>query len=54
MFVSGHIGISVPNVDAACKLFEKEKVTFLKKPDSGELESLHPCKKTVKTVKSQL
>lgn len=34
--VSGHIGISVPDVDAACKLFEKEKVTFVKKPDSGE------------------
>lgn len=36
---SGHIGISVPDVEAACKLFEKEKVTFVKKPDSGESES---------------
>lgn len=54
MFVSGHIGISVPDVDAACKLFEREKVTFVKKPDSGESESFHLCKKRLKTVISQL
>lgn len=39
-FVSGHIGISVPDVDDACKYFEKEKVTFVKKPDSGESTKL--------------
>lgn len=37
--VSGHIGISVPDINAACKLFEEQKVTFVKKPDSGESES---------------
>uniref|UniRef100_H3CAW5 Lactoylglutathione lyase n=1 Tax=Tetraodon nigroviridis TaxID=99883 RepID=H3CAW5_TETNG len=36
----GHIGIAVPDVDAACQLFEKEKVTFVKKPDSGKMKNL--------------
>lgn len=40
LFVSGHIGISVPDVDDACKYFEKEKVTFVKRPDSGETTKL--------------
>lgn len=34
--VPGHIGISVPDIDAACKLFQEQQVTFVKKPDSGE------------------
>lgn len=34
--VAGHIGIAVPDVYAACKLFEEQGVTFVKKPDSGE------------------
>ncbi|XP_058485894.1 lactoylglutathione lyase-like [Solea solea] len=32
----GHIGISVPDVSAACKLFEEQGVTFVKKPDDGD------------------
>ncbi|TWW68484.1 lactoylglutathione lyase-like [Takifugu rubripes] len=36
----GHIGISVPDVDDACKYFEKEKVTFVKRPDSGKMKNL--------------
>ncbi|XP_069544267.1 lactoylglutathione lyase-like [Brachyistius frenatus] len=36
----GHIGIAVPDVNAACKLFEEQKVTFLKKPDSGKMKDL--------------
>ncbi|KAF3703224.1 Lactoylglutathione lyase [Channa argus] len=31
----GHIGIAVPDITAACKLFEKQGVKFLKKPSSG-------------------
>lgn len=31
----GHIGIAVPDVYAACKLFEEQGVTFVKKPDDG-------------------
>ncbi|KAE8286452.1 Lactoylglutathione lyase [Larimichthys crocea] len=36
----GHIGIAVPDVYAACKLFEEQKVTFVKKPDSGKMKDL--------------
>lgn len=32
----GHIGICVPDVDAACKFFEEKKVNFVKKPNDGE------------------
>ncbi|KAG7220517.1 hypothetical protein INR49_018044 [Caranx melampygus] len=32
----GHIGIAVPDIDAACKLFEELGVTFIKKPKAGE------------------
>ncbi|TKS75320.1 Lactoylglutathione lyase [Collichthys lucidus] len=35
-----HIGIAVPDVYAACKLFEEQKVTFVKKPDSGKMKDL--------------
>uniref|UniRef100_A0A3Q3X524 Lactoylglutathione lyase n=1 Tax=Mola mola TaxID=94237 RepID=A0A3Q3X524_MOLML len=36
----GHIGISVPDIDAACKLFEEKNVKFVKKPDSGKMKNL--------------
>ncbi|XP_068609711.1 lactoylglutathione lyase-like [Brachionichthys hirsutus] len=36
----GHIGISVPDVDAACKYLEDKNVTFIKKPDSGKMRDL--------------
>lgn len=35
IFFLGHIGIAVPDVYAACKLFEENGVTFVKKPDDG-------------------
>jgi len=34
---TGHIGIAVPDVYAACKLFEEQGVTFVKKPDDGKI-----------------
>ncbi|CAK6969584.1 lactoylglutathione lyase-like [Scomber scombrus] len=36
----GHIGIAVPDIDAACKVFEEQGVTFVKKPDSGKMRNL--------------
>ncbi|XP_038582638.1 lactoylglutathione lyase-like [Micropterus salmoides] len=36
----GHIGIAVPDVYAACKFFEEQRVTFVKKPDSGKMKDL--------------
>ncbi|KAI4892512.1 hypothetical protein NFI96_024491, partial [Prochilodus magdalenae] len=36
----GHIGIAVPDVHAACKLFEEQGVTFVKKPDDGKMKGL--------------
>ncbi|XP_026164043.1 lactoylglutathione lyase-like [Mastacembelus armatus] len=36
----GHIGIAVPDVDAACRLFEEQGVTFVKKPASGLMKGL--------------
>ncbi|KAJ0001954.1 hypothetical protein NQD34_001750 [Periophthalmus magnuspinnatus] len=33
----GHIGIAVPDVDAACKLFEEQEVKFVKKPNEGKM-----------------
>lgn len=36
----GHIGIAVPDVDVACKLFEDQKVTFVKKPNEGKMTGL--------------
>ncbi|XP_042593421.1 lactoylglutathione lyase-like [Cyprinus carpio] len=36
----GHIGIAVPDVYAACKLFEENGVTFVKKPDDGKMKGL--------------
>ncbi|MBN3305728.1 LGUL lyase, partial [Amia calva] len=36
----GHIGIAVPDVYAACKMFEEHGVTFVKKPDDGKMKGL--------------
>lgn len=37
LHLTGHIGIAVPDVNAACKLFEEQGVTFVKKPDDGKM-----------------
>ena len=36
----GHIGISVPDVYAACEQFEEAGVTFVKQPDAGAMRGL--------------
>ncbi|XP_016107445.1 lactoylglutathione lyase-like [Sinocyclocheilus grahami] len=38
--IESHIGIAVPDVYAACKLFEENGVTFVKKPDDGKMKGL--------------
>lgn len=36
LYLPGHIGIAVPDVYAACKLFEEQGVPFVKKPNDGK------------------
>lgn len=36
----GHIGLMVPDVDAACARFEKFNVPFVKKPNDGRMKGL--------------
>ena len=36
----GHIGITVPDVQASCKRFEELGVPFIKKPDDGAMKGL--------------
>lgn len=45
-FHAGHIGIAVPDVYAACKLFEEQGVRFVKKPETGEFFSQRSSLKT--------
>lgn len=48
--LTGHIGIAVPDVHAACELFKEQGVTFVKKPDDGETRALPPRPGTVITT----
>jgi|TARA_B100000902_G_C27257247_1_gene888576 lactoylglutathione lyase len=36
----GHIGVTVPDVYAACEEFERKGIEFVKKPDDGNMKGL--------------
>lgn len=36
----GHVGVSVPDLPAACRFFEEQGVEFVKRPDSGRMKDL--------------
>lgn len=36
----GHLGISVPDVNAACERFEELNVPFIKRPDEGRMSGI--------------
>ncbi len=38
----GHIGLMVPDVNAACERFEKFNVEFVKRPNDGNFNNDNP------------
>lgn len=40
LYVLGHIGLMVPDVNAACERFEKYNVEWVKRPNDGTIFSV--------------